>query len=130
MPIIPPALLNLPATSLNYTITHDGIKKENSPTLASLPCSVVIGASRGIGLEFVRQLLDRGHRVIAAVRDPFSAGQLWPVAAGLKPGRCVIQQCDVTSEESIEVNSSTTMSFVLARHIPETVGYKIFPDAG
>ena len=111
MPIIPPDLLNLPTAGLNYTITRDGIKKEYSPTLASLPCSVVIGASRGIGLEFVRQLLERGHRVIAAVRDPFAASQLWPVATGLKPGRCMIQQCDVTSEESIEVSLSISMPY-------------------
>ncbi|QIL83256.1 SDR family oxidoreductase [Diaphorobacter sp. HDW4A] len=30
---------------------------------------LVIGASRGIGLEFVRQYRDAGHRVIATVRD-------------------------------------------------------------
>ena len=30
---------------------------------------LVIGASRGIGLEFVRQYREAGHRVIATVRD-------------------------------------------------------------
>ena len=69
---------------------------------AALPASCVVGASRGIGLEFVRVLLARGHRVIAAVRDPFNAGQIWPVA-GKAPGICAIHQCDVTSETSIEV---------------------------
>ena len=30
---------------------------------------LVIGASRGIGLEFVRQYLEAGERVIATARD-------------------------------------------------------------
>ena len=35
--------------------------------------SVVTGASRGIGREWVRQLAEAGHRVVAAVRDPSGA---------------------------------------------------------
>ncbi|KKY22459.1 putative short-chain dehydrogenase reductase [Diplodia seriata] len=31
---------------------------------------VVVGASRGIGLEFVRQLIARGEKIIATVRQP------------------------------------------------------------
>jgi NAD(P)-dependent dehydrogenase (short-subunit alcohol dehydrogenase family) len=65
---------------------------------------VVVGASRGIGLEFVRQLLQQGNQVIAAVRDPITASGLWKVAASQqRPGSCLIEQCDVTSEESIQV---------------------------
>ncbi len=37
---------------------------------------VVTGANRGIGLELVRQLLARGDRVEAAVRDPDGASDL------------------------------------------------------
>lgn len=70
---------------------------------------VIIGASRGIGLEFVRQLLARGDQVIAAVRDPVAAGQLWKVAGSqIRPGSCVIEHCDVTSELSIEVGHLET----------------------
>lgn len=66
---------------------------------------VVVGASRGIGLEFVRQLLERGNQVIAAVRDPATASKLWQIAASQsRPGSCLIEQCDVTSEASIEVS--------------------------
>lgn len=85
--------------------------------LTSVPSSpsstwVIVGASRGIGLEFVRQLLLRGHQVIAAVRDPATASQLWRIAAGgegvhgQRPGRCVIEMCDVTEEGSLEVSCS------------------------
>jgi NAD(P)-dependent dehydrogenase (short-subunit alcohol dehydrogenase family) len=66
---------------------------------------VVVGASRGIGLEFVRQLLQLGNQVIAAVRDPITASQLWQIAGSQsRPGSCLIEQCDVTSEESIQVS--------------------------
>jgi NAD(P)-dependent dehydrogenase (short-subunit alcohol dehydrogenase family) len=68
---------------------------------------VVIGASRGIGLELVRQLLARGDQVIAAVRDPSTANQLWQVAANQsRPASCLIEQCDVTSQLSIDVRPS------------------------
>ena len=70
-----------------------------------MPTWIVIGASRGIGLELVRQILAQGHQVIAAVRDPTTANQLWQLAGRqTRPGSCVIEQCDVTSQTSIEVS--------------------------
>lgn len=64
---------------------------------------VVVGASRGIGLEFVKQLLEGGKRVIAAVRSPAGAEQLSKlIVHQSKPEHCVVEQCDVTSEESID----------------------------
>ncbi|CAG1996042.1 unnamed protein product [Fusarium graminearum] len=64
---------------------------------------VVVGASRGIGLEFVKQLLEAGHRVIATVRDPNNAEQLSTVIQAQKnPKNCTVEQCDVTSSESID----------------------------
>lgn len=42
--------------------------------------AVVTGASRGLGLEFVRQLLSRGDRVVAACRRPATAESLAALA--------------------------------------------------
>ena len=65
----------------------------------------IVGATRGIGFEFVRQLLARGDQVIAAFRDPNKANELWQLAATqAKPGACELVQCDVTSEASIDVS--------------------------
>ncbi|KAK7905350.1 hypothetical protein LTR67_000071 [Exophiala xenobiotica] len=68
---------------------------------------LIVGASRGIGLEFVRQLLDEGHQVIAAVRNPETANQIWQLSAQQrKPGACLIEQCDVTDEASVDAFAS------------------------
>ena len=64
---------------------------------------VVVGASRGIGLEWVRQLLARGDHVLATVRDVAKASQLWTLA-GSAMGRCQLFVCDVASEASINVH--------------------------
>lgn len=75
---------------------------------------IIIGASRGIGLEFVRQLLEQGNQVIAAVRNIETANQIWQLSARqTRPGSCLIDQCDVTNEASIEVRYifSPTPSF-------------------
>lgn len=67
---------------------------------------VVVGASRGIGLELVKQLLDEGKSVIAGVRNPSGAGELSQLIARLSTQeRCVVEQCDVTDENSINVSS-------------------------
>jgi NAD(P)-dependent dehydrogenase (short-subunit alcohol dehydrogenase family) len=70
-----------------------------------MPTWVIVGASRGIGLEFVRQLLARGEQVIAAIRNQYTASQLWTVSANYisRPGAIQMFECDVTSEASIMV---------------------------
>jgi NAD(P)-dependent dehydrogenase (short-subunit alcohol dehydrogenase family) len=66
---------------------------------------VIVGASRGIGLEFVRQLLQNGHHVIAGVRNVSKADQLFELKSHCNtPERCIIEECDITNEESIQVN--------------------------
>ena len=64
----------------------------------------IVGASRGIGLEFVRQLVARGDQVTATIRDPGKASELWQLAAGTtpRPGSCQLYQCDVCIEASID----------------------------
>lgn len=69
---------------------------------------VIIGASRGIGLEFVKQLLETGHHVVAAVRNVSAAPNLFNLVASQKAeDRCIVEQCDVSSDESVTVSRSS-----------------------
>ena len=63
---------------------------------------LVQGASRGIGLEFVRQLLDRRPNscVFATLRSPGSVEALQSLA-GRYPGRLHLLNLDVTDEASV-----------------------------
>lgn len=65
---------------------------------------VVVGASRGIGLEYVKQLLQAGNRVIATARNPDASGLSAVVKGYGNPEDCIIEQCDVASSESIDVS--------------------------
>lgn len=68
---------------------------------------VIVGASRGIGLEFVKQLLEAGQHVVAAVRNVSAAPKLFDLIASLgAQDRCTVEQCDVSSDESITVRPS------------------------
>lgn len=51
--------------------------------------ALVTGANRGLGLEFVRQLLARGERVVAACRQPGRALELTRLA-GEHPGHLTV----------------------------------------
>ena len=62
---------------------------------------LVTGANRGLGLEFVRQLLGRGARVIATARQPGKAAEL-NALAGAHPGRLRVLPLDVGDPKSIE----------------------------
>jgi len=69
---------------------------------------LVTGANRGIGLEFVRQLLVRGARVFAACRQPGKALKLTELAAA-HPGRLSVLPLDLDKERSIaELARETT----------------------
>jgi NAD(P)-dependent dehydrogenase (short-subunit alcohol dehydrogenase family) len=73
---------------------------------------LIVGASRGIGLEFVSQLLSRGDIVIATARAPSStlpplsqygnASQLWALTGTPNGQNLKILECDVSNEESIK----------------------------
>ncbi|QRK09095.1 SDR family oxidoreductase [Archangium violaceum] len=61
----------------------------------------ITGASRGLGLEFVRQLLNRGDSIDAGVRSPSEAKQLQSLAheAG---GRLRIHALDISDARSVD----------------------------
>lgn len=54
-----------------------------------MPHALVTGANRGLGLEFTRQLLARGARVVATCRQPGRALELVRLA-GAYPGHLVV----------------------------------------
>jgi len=67
---------------------------------------LIIGASRGIGLEFVTQLLARKNTyVYATARHPETASLL-ETATFQHADRCRILKCDVAEERSCEVHTS------------------------
>lgn len=62
---------------------------------------LVVGASRGLGLEFVKQLLSKGSYVLATYRGsepPKELKNLEPSSSG----RLQLVECDVASGESIQ----------------------------
>ncbi len=61
---------------------------------------VITGARRGLGLEFTRQLLARGDRVTALVRDVKQAPGLTALLDGAQ-GRLRVGACDITSDAAI-----------------------------
>ncbi len=61
--------------------------------------SLVTGANRGLGLAFVRQLLERGDHVIATCRQPGKATAL-NTLAGEFPGRLHVLPLDVANGKS------------------------------
>ena len=61
--------------------------------------ALVTGANRGIGLEFVRQLLARGDHVVATCRHPGKAAALNSLA-GEHPGRLHVLPLDVADAKS------------------------------
>jgi NAD(P)-dependent dehydrogenase (short-subunit alcohol dehydrogenase family) len=62
---------------------------------------LVTGASRGIGLELSRQLVERGDRVFAGYRDTSTASRLLKLASQ-KPSHLTAMEMDVTDERSID----------------------------
>ena len=66
-----------------------------------MPTVLITGANRGLGLEFVRQYVADGWRVIAACRDPGSAGELGELAESYPELRLVAM--DVADHGTIDV---------------------------
>ena len=79
--------------------------------------ALVQGASRGLGLEFVRQLVSRPEQVVvAACRKPDEADQLLDLRLRLPKQaseRLHVVQLDCTKEASIEVRGACASAFAL-----------------
>jgi NAD(P)-dependent dehydrogenase (short-subunit alcohol dehydrogenase family) len=69
------------------------------PTARDPSRCLVTGANRGLGLEFTRQLLARGARVLATCRHPARAQALNQLA-GEHPGRLHVLPLDVADPRS------------------------------
>lgn len=62
---------------------------------------LVAGASRGLGLELVRQFAERDWQVIATVRNLATAPDLVRLQAD-RPGRIAIHRLDIADQDSVE----------------------------
>ncbi len=62
---------------------------------------VITGANRGIGLEFVEQLLERGNHIIATARQPARADELQSLAKSYRD-QLEIARLDVTEKDTID----------------------------
>lgn len=65
-----------------------------------MPTVLITGANRGLGLEFVRQYLRDGWRVIATCRRPEKAGELQQFKANYE-GKIDIYPLEVTDNDAI-----------------------------
>ena len=64
---------------------------------------VITGANKGLGLEHVKQFLEKtNYRLIATARAPGKAADLQKLASSHE-GRLHILQLDATDDESIQV---------------------------
>jgi NAD(P)-dependent dehydrogenase (short-subunit alcohol dehydrogenase family) len=68
---------------------------------------LVTGASRGLGLEFTRQLIAGGDRVVAACRDPERAAALQALAEKY-PDRLHLRTVDMSDTHSLETLADET----------------------
>lgn len=69
---------------------------------------LVTGSSRGLGLEFVKQLLDKGNQIIACNRNPLKYPDLLELKNKFED-KLVLIDLDVSSKDSID-NAFTLIS--------------------
>ncbi|RMX77811.1 hypothetical protein D0869_09591 [Hortaea werneckii] len=91
---------------------------------------LIVGASRGIGHEFVRQLLVRGEKVYATVRNPTAEHQssFWTGHEEVDPP-CTVLSCDVLSEQSLlDLASGMRGQVIKLDHVVINAGVLKFPN--
>src|SRR5262245_60447383 len=71
----------------------------------------ITGASRGLGLEFTRQYLESGHRVVALARAPERSGGLGSLSAKHAAELTCIE-CDVAEDASVAKAAKTALDTV------------------
>ena len=71
-----------------------------------MPTVLITGASRGLGLEFVRQYAEAGWTVIACCRERGTADELRNIAKG-SDGRVKVERLDVLDDATIEAVAET-----------------------
>lgn len=67
---------------------------------------VITGTNRGIGLEFVKQLLAQGHDVVATARDPDAVPALQTLSRQHKP-QLTLMPLDLSIESGIQAFART-----------------------
>ena len=77
---------------------------------------LVVGSSRGLGLEFVRQVLQKKAHVIATYRGKDAPLALTELAAGPAKGRLQLIECDVASAESVAAAAQMMRGQVITTH--------------
>ncbi|KAF5674646.1 protoporphyrinogen oxidase [Fusarium circinatum] len=96
------------------------------PNTTGTPATwVVVGASRGIGLEYVKQLLQAGNRVIATARNPKASELSEVIQAHGTPDNCILEQCDVASSESIDAFAARMSTLKLVNLNPDSPPSKL-----
>ena len=83
------------------TMLLPAIAQKPSANLTYIPTVLITGANRGLGLEFTRQYVDRGWRVIATARRPEAADDLIALADE-HPGLVIIEKLDVQDFKAID----------------------------
>ncbi len=75
-------------------------QKTSFPQFPDYPTALITGASRGIGLALVQELIRKRYNVIATARNAEGCRDLWEHEHGY-PGRVRILNLDVTREDDL-----------------------------
>ena len=62
---------------------------------------LILGSTRGIGIEFTTQLLSQGHLVLATYRSQNTSDELFSLQKTPNGKNLIIEQCDISDEKSI-----------------------------